>query len=76
MNLQRAGDPYEVIKVRRLDEKGIRAQFVSTIYLAGISQDAKHNGVEPAQMALLADPLQNLEAVFARHFQIQKQQAR
>jgi hypothetical protein len=31
--------------------------------------------MEVAQVALLADPLQNLEAVFARHFQIQKQQA-
>ena len=67
MHLQGAGDLYKVIKLHRLDEEGIRAQLVSSIDLASISQDTKHDGVKAAEMALLADPLQDFEAVFARH---------
>jgi hypothetical protein len=65
----------KLAKVERLAEKRIGAELVSAVDILHALGGRKHDHQHPAKAGLVANPLENLKSIFARHFEIEEQES-
>ena len=65
----------KLAKVEGLAEKRIGTELVSAVDILHALGGRKHDHQHPSKAGLAANPLENLESIFARHFEIEKQES-
>ena len=65
----------EIAKINWLHEKGIGAQLIGAVDVVNAVGSGEDDDREGCKGGLAANPLENLEAIFVGHFQVEQDQA-
>src|SRR6266850_2420463 len=72
VGLQESGCFEHVLEFKRFDQKGIGAQGVSAVHVPDCIRRSQNDNTYRSEALLLTYPPQHVEAVDARHFQVEK----